>query len=463
MSFPLAQLVSAPSLDAQVRFDFNEDPVTWPDADSFTIGAPSLSGDPGSAAPEYGFRTVAFNLAIRGDESLVLRKQVELARELQRDETYLMFQLSEAARPLWFRCYRTAPGEVPFGSYYRDRDTQDWLMPVTLAADPFAIGEMISFGPVTVGNDPASAGLRYVLPDVEGDAPAPLVVTVEPGTSDYVQPLMSMIPLDATAWTESLMWQAESWTAGTSTAIFADSTASGGSSLRTTLTAEAATERRATGTVAIPYAGRYRVFARVKLTVTAFPPSIRIRGAGPALSSAVTTDVSDYAGRWRIVELGTFAFPLGNMPSERPYSMADATIGIDVGCDAPSAPVTMNLAYDYVVAVPVDLPLDQRSFGRTLEFNGTHTTLGDVSLRINGEVERVEQLSGGAHVAAAPESPAGGYLEVCPGALNVLTVLTRRHDVTTTGTVLSWSRDNLTDATVLSFSYRPRYLYLAGS
>lgn len=442
--YPLVQLVDAPDVSAALRFDFNAGTV-WPDGDSFSLGAPPLLGDPGGVGAEYGYRNITFLLTVRDGERAALRRQSVLARALLRDDNWLLFRLSESSAPMWFKLVRSSPGEGSLATVYRDREVNDWRFNVSLVAEPEAVGERITLPPVVVGNNPAAEGLAVVLPEIVGDAPAPLVVRIPAGGTTFVQPLMSVASFQT--WPGLHYWQAESWTLGIDATVTANSGASNGSQVSVSFATQTARRVRLTGGVAPSVAGRYRLFVRASLA-TGTGTAI-ITGGGVACVKPKVTSVIGSSG-WQIVELGTYAFPRGNMPTVDNYTIVPRANEVTIAAAKEGS--FNNLRLDYIVALPVDTRA--ASLVTSLEFRDADKANGAADYLIDGEQEFVSWLEAGAYGQGSTPVPAGDYVRVTPGMVNVLHFLSRRRSTADIGA------DATTASTTLEVSYRPRYVYL---
>lgn len=456
-TYPLVQMVTAPDSSAKVLFDCN-DRLAWADGDDFTLGAPDLLGDPGGIGVQYGYRQPSWTLAVYGGEHEALAAHSRLAQQLTRHESWLHVRMTPSSPPMWLRCVRSAPGAASAARVYLDRPRNEWQIAVSLVADPFAVGREISHE-VTVTNNPATGGLVYALPSIAGDAPTPLRVEVDPGDTLYVRPLVSTVathePYDGGAWSDRVVWQAEESTVlGDDTVVISDADASTGQAVEVQ-TGPTGWFRRISTPFRPPFAGRWRLYARIRRTsYGAEGNRFRIRGSGESCAEPVETQTSDDVG-WELVDLGMFAFPRGNPPARRPYDLLTSGVGVDVARDNASTAVALRI--DYVVAVPVDLPLDQVEPPRLLDFERHEETTGEETLVIDSAAipQRVSVLRSGAFLYARPESPRGGFPLVVPGAANVLTLLTRRYGGT------SQPRDRVTQSADLTLAYRPRWLYYA--
>ncbi len=465
----MVQLVSSPDLDAEIRFDLN-DGFSWPDHNGFSLGAPPLLGDPGGVGAEYGFRTLSFTLIVEGDEDSALRQHSYLARQLLRDENYLRFQLSPQAAPIWFRCVRSSPGESSLAKVYLDRATNEWSIGVALVADPFALGERVEHA-VTIGNDPATGGLTAILPDIRGDAPSPLTIDMTPGTSAFVQPWISVCPVESSRpWPGTVVYQAEDGQLGDGAITESATAYSAGQRVRVNISGDTGEQRFVAWPVKPPFAGRWRIFARVGLVQTDTGLiTLNLRGDGAAASAPRKTvlefDHKTVPTTERfLVDMGVYTFPKGNLPTSRPYSMT--TSGVVLNWWATSTgTASARLLVDYMVAVPLDLPLDASGPVTTLDFQEFARTHGDVTLRLNSDDAAAQEITSfdaagvPSFALSNPETPAGAFPAVTPGAQNVLTLLTRRTTIARPRVML----DTITEATALTVSYRPLYLYHAGS
>ncbi|QLQ11186.1 MAG: hypothetical protein HZY75_13385 [Nocardioidaceae bacterium] len=86
--FPLLRFVAAPSLDAEVFFDFNPHGIK---PDSFSLGSPSYLGDVDAIAPSLGFRSVSFTAHFASSKFDNARDAVRLSREMARDRNWLLW------------------------------------------------------------------------------------------------------------------------------------------------------------------------------------------------------------------------------------------------------------------------------------------------------------------------------------------------------------------------------------
>lgn len=485
-TYPIAQLVSSPDTFAEIYFDFNDE-SNYPDHDTFKFEPPQLLGEPGGIGAEYDYRTVSFDLVIPGDEDDIMRQHSRLAKQLTRDTMYFRFQMSQNASPVWFKCVRSSPGETSIADFYIDREENFGRVAIALIAEPLLIGERIEMT-LDISNSPETGeGMSLFMEDIRGDVPTPAYVTLPPGGSAYFQPFLSVIPLEyRTEWLNNITWwEAESATRPNGGVVEADSSSSGQSRVRFSFTTNSPDmARRLTFNIAPKFAGRWRLFARMGHWIE-FPGDgvidITVKGSGEALSrknrsliqgvngSPFTENRASY-----LVDLGLYTFPKGNMPVEPGYTLSPSEVGVDIGVTAIGT--TYSVWVDYIIAVPIDLPVDARGPASTLNFQDPDRTQGVLFLHIDGENETVQEkfLSGNIGPAANPEVPAGGALMLTPGAKNLFTYLTRRAfrvtDPSKQPHTFLWDRrtrnfvqprDSLTEQSLVQVSYRPRWLYFS--
>lgn len=472
--YPLVRLVAEPNQGSEVRFDFNDE-LAWAEHDGFVIGSPSMSGNPGDVGVEYGQRQIQFNLALFGYEIDALQRQTALARELLRPDNYLLFQLSPSAAPLWLKVFRSAPGAVSIENLANPINSSGttpgswWNISVSLFGEPFFVGEELT-GSASILNNPYLGGLWSVIENVKGDAPAPVSFDFTAQTNEvrYVAPFLSIASL-STDWTTSGAWN---YLAGVDTTYGAVGNTANGFAFTTNFVGSSTAFRtivRAKFTP--PFAGRYRLFVRMYLpltTNTLNPTVIRVRGRGDALSEAVAPTTLGYG--WNVVELGTYSFPKGNMPTTSGYTLGAGSnddVHVEIARDGDyDPPIT-----DYVHAVPVDLfesvypttTLNLDPLPAGLSAQQLPSVYG--GLTVDSEAEAiVRRGASGALVAADPPRLAGTFPMLVPGATNVLTYMPREAAdvVFSTAGVVRRGLDDVTWTKTLTYRYRPRYLYLGG-
>lgn len=464
MNYPLVQFVSAPAETATVRFDFNEDAwaddSSWPEHDGFSLGAPTLEGDPDGVDVQYGFRSLTFSLIVKGSRPAALARQSALAREILRQTNWLRFQLDEYSPPVWFRTYRTAPGELSFEHLRRGRNTDIWGLGVTLTADPFALGERRTGTPVTVSNDPAAGanGCFFDVTGVVGDAPAAVSLAAS-------SPLRASFLLAArqhgTPSDLIFFKQAES-----ASALIADTTNPGGGPdaamsgagtnnyLRTTFATDATLQPRVAwtmsefSTLAAKRAlnGRFRVLAAVRRTDATSPITVRASVTGGETGATVTTVLSTAR---QLVDLGvlTLAAQLPTLDGSDASPVVPRTLNLA----AARASGTGSLDWDVVFIIPAD----EMTLTR-VGSNVTSTFLVDSENEMVYAHDAGDPFLGTAPLQFTSGTLAGAFPTVAPGETNRFYLLLGSvndtfgagHDKTLTQTITP--------------HYWPRYLYLAG-
>lgn len=465
----ILRAVTEPDVGAEVLFDFNAE-LQWPDHDTFTLGAPPLKGEPGAVATEYDFRAPppSWTQVTEAGDVEAMRLQAELARLLMRPEWYLHVQFDADAPPAWLRVVRSSTGAQSLASVYKGRYKNLWQVAVTLVADPFMLGERRT-ETVTFRGDPAAPdGPARVLPDPGGVAPAPLTLDASTPVAGRLAPRVSVLPLDVPTGdpvpTGAVAWQAETWALSAGTTLVTGASASNGQATNTQLgnsTGNQQIARRLTGFVSVPWAGRWQLYARAQFVATASPPgdpvTVVVRGAGPALVSTPGSVLQrSAANAWQLLDLGVFSIPKGNQPSRRPYTVEPVQVGIDAGVDTTSTLLaSLQVRFDYILAVPLDVPLDQVQPPATLDFGPVD--LAGARLVVDGDARWEERrLAASEALSGVPSRPTGEYPVAVPGAVNLMHVLPRWQHPTVPGQ----QSDTLTHQVNVTVSWHPRHLYL---
>lgn len=459
--YPLVRFVDSPDKTAAVRFDFHRNDGeggtrAWSDRAEWSWQPGTLLGEPDGTGSDYSLGRLDLTLYISGSRADALRTMSALARELQRNENYMLFQLSQESAPMWLKVYRPSAGALTFPYIDPDSESREdvWVLPVSLPTESFALGEQVA-ETVTISNDPADVnGLAVVLSDVKGDATAPLIVEVPLSASDAIAPLLSVAALDDVTSPGLTFWQAESLTLGAATAVAASGSTSGGSVARVTLPADAANAVRITGSVAPDLAGTYRLFARVTAVFSGAGVVTLTPGGAAQVTAADPTELELSVVPDRLIELGTYAWPRFNPPLRRPYTIGPS--GGDFTISASSTvSSTQAVDVDYIVAVPVDLPLDARRL-RTLSLDAVSAGSAALVLSIDGELERchARAASDGLLTSMTVDQGTGAFPALVPGADNLLHFLPRRTGI---------GGEQVTTSTTLTLTYRPLYTYLPDS
>lgn len=181
-AYPKVQAVSAPDVDAEVIFDFNEF-GTWfrqgPVHDGWTLGSPDRLSEAGDARTAWGPRRPSFMLQMAGSRAVAARAQSALARWLLQPEGWVLFQLDAMTPPVWLHMIGAEPQDLQFDLVRKGAGRDIWTVGITFDADPFLYGERVTLFDGTVPNDPTvEGGMVAPLGDVPGDAPMPLRVKI---------------------------------------------------------------------------------------------------------------------------------------------------------------------------------------------------------------------------------------------------------------------------------------------
>lgn len=272
--YPQIKFMASPSATAAVRYDSNI-PITSGSAsvlhEGFDLGAPALEGDPDGIGVEYGLRTIHFTQRIEGTQPNALAKQSALARELLRQDNWLMVKIAADRDPVWFHTYRADPGSLSFENANDDPARRDlWDIVVECRAEPFAYGERVVLSAQTILND-AGAGQNLV-----------------PNPSFEV---------DVAGWGGS-----NATLAKTGAASFV-----GGSSMSLTATSAATMSASTAGGVGpIPIGGNQPVVAsaRFRANTTGRSVSVAVQWydvAGASISAVTAASGTDVSGSWTAV------------------------------------------------------------------------------------------------------------------------------------------------------------------
>lgn len=454
-NYPIARFVGSMSPDAATRFDFHDpfgstttNPATW----QWTPGG--LLGEPDSISPSYGLGGLSFEFQIHGTHSEALRAMAGLARELRRPRNFLLFQFDAHSPPGWLEVYPSSPGALGFPYASPGTDDSAWIIPVSLTTSGTILGEQVTHE-VTVYNDPAVAdGLAVTLPEITGDAPTPLIVEYPLALS--CAPTLALTPFEDDA-PPLQFWQAEAWTLGADATVVANALYSGGSCVGVDFATDETLTERVAGSVTTSLAGRFFLYARVVAGLSG-SETITVKGGGAALVSAVTTTLDDQGGL--LVPLGEYAFPSGNPPASRGYTLGAGADAVTVEASRDGA--TSTMAIDYIVAIQVD-GIDLAAPTMMARLDLISNPVGVSSrVRFDGEHDQLDVLNlAGAdwiYEPLATTGLAGSYLRGVPGVTNVLTFLPRMY-VSSLG---EWS-DTVADPTTLTVCYRPHFVYLPGA
>jgi hypothetical protein len=474
-AYPLIKFVDRPDPAAVVRLDVNTWGVVatkdvWPTHDGFTLGAPSFEGVPGGYGGQYGPRAARFGVVIRGNRADATAAMSAIARELLREGgNWLFFQLTPGAKPMWLRTYQSGPEALSFEAL-RDADTADtrrtqWGVGVALVCDPFMLGARVTPSPVTINNDIAHASnpLMARLPAIEGDAPTPLRILTSVPPANKTQ-LLAMVSVEEddphqASYTTPIRITG-GWDMFNGTTQVSDAAMSGGVGYRVSFAGVATLASRLVdntaalvGPSARMYSGRLRAFVRVGKAATNATYQVQLGQYavdGPVWNDAVTVAVTPgTAFQW--VDVGEIQYPFANPLTKAYADLADLGSGLgDLSIRAARTVGTADLDIDSLLLIPAHLtasPGARTSLALIERGEGMVSASG---VYYDAEEDRIVILASGALVHYKDPPVVKGSLPwAVPGFTNILHYLR------------SMTADVLTDSTVLTISYQPRWLWMA--
>lgn len=350
MTYPLVRLVSGPTPDAEILLDLSDMDAPAPrapESEGWSIGYPEIQGDPDALFVQYGLRFLEHVLQVRGTKAQALAFQSQLGRRLMRDSGWLYFKLAAGTDPVWFELKRAQAADLSFDGVYVNADGSEsnlkdhWGISLNLPAEPFALGERRSLGTFTVTNDPTT-GQRIVLPEIEGDAPANLRITVNPDTATTMAGFKWKIDSHNSETAHApVVWNVgtgDGFTAGAGTGAGTSNAAYSGGTYREITFADLSLVTRISGPVSAPLpAGDYEVLVRVTRDDAASVFSLRFGqmvGLGYQFGDTVLTDrlASTATGHATYVSLGVHALPKFQPPEgEDPGATPTPDIALQVG------------------------------------------------------------------------------------------------------------------------------------
>jgi len=475
MSWPRIRFVAEPDESASVRLDLSNDDVAWVGADDYTFGTPQFEGGPGAVGAEYGYRQISMTVHLQGSKTTALTSLSALAVEIQRVDNWILFQLQPDSVPVWFRTYRTQPGELSLDAVYDEttdvKIPDRWDVSVQLDAEPFSYGARETLvTSAVIGNDPATGSnrLSLVLPTIKGDAPTDLRVSLDPSIpmGGYKLMVSSLALKPGATYTAPYFWQVgtgDSFNVFTDTSAPASDTwASGGSYRTVSFATDDDLVKRISGTMPSMPSGLYKVLARVRRSDTDSTFSARfgqtVGGIDvPGLTTAVLDRGEAFAAHTTWLDLGEFTFPHGG---QAPTDVVAADGAPAVFLQAARLSGDGQLYLDALAAIPV-----QRSdvvAARTLfsEFDAIGPASGDV-VSWEGSENLCWVADSGGVVTAAKPILTGAFPRAVPGRVNVLHVF---QQVNGQKPFLGTDSSDALDATVsATITYHPRYLWLAAT
>jgi hypothetical protein len=480
MTYPEVQFVAAPEDGAEVLFDFNDDFDAAPSAiiaGSFTLGAPSVEGDPDGLGVQYGAREVGFDVLIYGNRHAAMQTQALMARTFMlRRRGWLRVKMDFFSSPVWLRTYTPTPAELDFSLITADEDADDaWRLEVRVAAEPFIRGERVELWSGTINNDPAHATnpLGVLLPAVIGDAPAPLRIEATFSVTRNWSDIFWSTSAVPDSWTPTV-WQigaSDGWTVGTDTGAASGSAEmSGGSYRPVSFAVQPIMWTRISGVApSSPAPGRYKVMLRVAVDNGPCEMAIRFgyntttgqKFDGSKVATVGRTSASPVMHTW--VDLGDFDFPLPRTSLD----MAGVAATPNIALQAQLISGTANLLLDAFKLIPLSLEstttLETYEQADVLvsEFasTGPQSIANEVQVWDGDSEMSLRRSPSGVLDALTSGANRGRFPTVRPGVSNALTYIQQTRTQRGAGSADPLS-DGLTAYAAVTVSYQPRWLWL---
>lgn len=205
------RIVTQPEPGGMVLLDLMEGlDATWISADDFSLGEPVWSMSPRGIAE--GVREITVPLRVRGGTRAEVESRLSaIAMILMRPgrTAWLEWQLDGASSPTWFRLHQGIRGEQDFAQVYSesvDASQHRWKM--VLTADAWGVSQRVEQTLPTIAAEQVQQGVQ--LGPVEGDVPAPAVVTVTPskGLAGWQQVVNLAAAKPNSGYTGARLWRA---------------------------------------------------------------------------------------------------------------------------------------------------------------------------------------------------------------------------------------------------------------
>lgn len=459
--YPIVRLYDSLAAVPNLLWDFNDDTAAAPRQvrrESFSLGIPSLPDNIDAVDPEYGSRTITFIQRFTGAKYDVLSDMTKLARVLLSGDAWLAVQFSAVTKPVSYRVSRATPAAINWDNVAADTGNDIWDIPISLPAEAFAYGPKVTQTAVVVNNDPTGNGSAFTLPDILGDAPTMLRLSLRPSTAfptNSPPRFMCCLHTGSTArGTASVsIGSFDGLTAGPDTGSGVSDAAYSDGSYRPVTFSSSVFQTRLSGTLSPIVPGRYKVMLRAgsSAAITARVQFQAYTG-GPVTAIVSNAAISP---QW---------FDLGNieLPPHRPLWADDIgpTITPDWSLrasrvDTAGGAVSLNL--DYIKLIPLDTidTVESRAMVVDQKFaSGTTETIV-----WDGDTENtwVAVTSTGALFGGAAAAEVRGlYLRATPGMAHSGYLFQKVSPPTVTAN----SVDSLTRTMTMVVSYYPRYLYL---
>lgn len=404
-------------------------------------------------AAAYGNRTL--RLVLRYDaasEDDVATGLQLLYRELDRATNVLRWR-PDTTEPVFFRTFRCPPEAVTWDPFTKE-------VVCLIPAEPFAVGLKESLSAADVPNDPDDTdGMYYDLPTILGDVESPLFLKIrrsdllpDPpfGAADGQLTSVFGVRRGGDPSAAPVFLQAEDMNTGADTSVQVVAGSSGGSVLRTTFSGSPGEIARGTLTAypssaSVDARGTYRVFARVKKSVSGDTITMRLAVSAnefPVRFDAVTLPSGTV---WRWVDLGLLQIPVGYDPAVDGLSGAPlSAAGVVFGYNAARTSGSGNLEVDVFCFMPAD---DRYFQVQWPAYSGA------TSLIIDSAANAVYSVGSSGEVSGSRPETAGLPPMVTPGVDNRLWFIRDVGSAFAAGDLTSTS-------TRIEPYYWPRYLYV---
>jgi hypothetical protein len=485
-AYPILRFVNSIAASPTIDLDLhNENPFTV-DADDFSIGAPTLTADPLSIGVKWGYRTLTLSPKVWGSNTVALAAYQALAKQVTQDNL-LMLQWDGDSPPVFFKTYKTQPGELDMSNVFTAEGVSFYKLTVTLTADHAAYG-LPETNTFTISNDPASGANKcfYQWPvPVKGDLPTPLYL--EAATSDVRgqnRLLASQALLGATQ-TGPVVVQANTLThnvagivgtgapVGTLVDNTGDTAMSGGNYTRYTssISDGPGTALLYGSNLLAPLVGDYRIFMRGRASHVSDGWSFNIvQLSGTSVSYATYAGVTAVCNgptvgpHWFDMQ-SIFRFPYGAPPVDpigvfdTAYTSPGLSFAIVLQGRGASAH-TFDIDCLLFIPVGLDQAVETRYSTTAFDKSGQLTT-AKVAWNGASDTRYLIDGSGNYSPSIAPKAE-GGLPTLVPGMDNSIHYLQHvgtGYNDPRTG-VTTGTNDVLTNSTVLTWKYWPRYAWL---
>jgi len=406
----------------------------------------------GGIIPAAAYDNRVLTIHVQLDASTPAESAVQLQRlnrELDRGMNVLRWQPEPSTPPVYFKTFR-----APDYAFSVDHGINLYDITLTIAAEPFAYGEVETIPNVLVRNNPQDPDNPkfFELTGVKGDVETPMVITAD-AVMWYHQTVFATRRGGNPSAAPRVL-EAEAMTMGTNTVVTASGAAYSGTSSNntavTTFTTNAITTNRLSvttfpATPSVDVRGLYRVFARVNVSVAGTSFQLRLNHGQRGIFNDSQVYTISNLNRPVMVDCGLVQLPEGYNPSGiGPSNSPLAVAGGNFSFGALRTAGTGNLIWDYILFVPADDHFCIVNWG-------TVSTSSYVMDGYNRAIYGIDASGNVIDIGAAYFT--GDPPVVSPGKTNRITYI---NDVSPS----PGADDQVTWTTNLDLSYYPRYLYV---